>query len=165
MPISQLTPSHPGKHRQSYLSSPSTHEPPFWQGLLKQVCATEKKPSTWKSKFVRTLSILAIMFRPFGFKAYKTLNYFAFQPFEFEHNRWRLFQKRVVRTISTFSLLSLGRYLCWWNISPRMYHLPSSQCFYHWVDTSAGGILVPECIICPIVSVSITGSIPLLVEY
>jgi hypothetical protein len=39
--------------------------------------------------------------------------------------------------------LSLGRYLCWWTISPLEYHLPSSQCYYHWVDTSAGGILVP----------------------
>ena len=72
-------------------------------------------------------------------------------------------------------LLSLGRYLCWWTS--------------HWVDTSAGGLLVPEGIIClqsvllslgrylcwwtisprgyhpPVVSASITGSIPLLVNY
>ena len=63
-------------------------------------------------------------------------------------------------------LLSLGRYLCWWTISPRGYHPPvvsasitgsipllvdyqsprvssaCSQCFYHWVDTSADGLLV-----------------------
>jgi len=31
--------------------------------------------------------------------------------------------------ISTFLLLSLGRYLCWWTISPQGYHPPSSQCF------------------------------------
>ena len=61
--------------------------------------------------------------------------------------------------------LSLGRYLYWWSISPRGYHTPSSQCFYHWVDTSTGGLLVLECIIHPVVSVSITGSIPLLVDY
>ena len=61
--------------------------------------------------------------------------------------------------------LSLGRYLCWWIIGPRGYHTPSSQCFYHWVDTSAGGLLDLEVIIHPVVSVSITGSIPLLVEY
>ena len=61
--------------------------------------------------------------------------------------------------------LSLGRYLYWWTISPRVYHTPSSQCFYHWVDTSTGGLLVLECIIHPVVSVSITGSIPLLVDY
>ena len=61
--------------------------------------------------------------------------------------------------------LSLGRYLYWWTISPRGYHTPSSQCFYHWVDTSTGGLLVLECIIHPVVSVSITGSIPLLVVY
>ena len=61
--------------------------------------------------------------------------------------------------------LSLGRYLYWWTISPRGYHTPSSQCFYHWVNTSTGGILVLECIMHPVVSVSITGSIPLLVDY
>jgi hypothetical protein len=33
------------------------------------------------------------------------------------------------------------------------------------VDTSAGGLLVPEGIIYPVVSVSITGWIPLLVDY
>ena len=60
---------------------------------------------------------------------------------------------------------SLGGYLYWWTISPRGYHTPSSQCFYHWVDTSTGGILVLEGIIHPVVSVSITGSIPLLVVY
>jgi hypothetical protein len=27
-----------------------------------------------------------------------------------------------------------------------------SQCFYHWIDTSAGGLLVPEGTICPVVS-------------
>jgi hypothetical protein len=62
-------------------------------------------------------------------------------------------------------LLSLGRYLCWWTISPRGYRPPSNQCFYHWVDTSAGGLLVPEGSIHSVVSVSITGSIPLLVDY
>ena len=61
--------------------------------------------------------------------------------------------------------LSLGRYLYWWTISRRGYHTPSSQCFYHWVDTSTGGLLVLECIIHPVVSVSITVSIPLLVDY
>jgi hypothetical protein len=54
--------------------------------------------------------------------------------------------------ISTFLLLSLGRYLCWWTISPWGYHPSSSQCYYHWVDTSAGGPLVPEGIIHPVVS-------------
>jgi len=44
--------------------------------------------------------------------------------------------------------------------------------YYHWVDTSAGGPLVPEDIIRPEVSVTeliwfitITGSIPLLVDH
>ena len=36
---------------------------------------------------------------------------------------------------------------------------------YRWVDTSAGELLVPEGIIRPVVSVTITGSIPLLVNY
>ena len=61
--------------------------------------------------------------------------------------------------------LSLGQYHSWWTISPRGYHSPSSQCFYHWVNTTLGGLLVPEGIILPVVSVSITGSIPLLVDY
>ena len=56
-------------------------------------------------------------------------------------------------------------YLAWWTISPRGYHPPSSQCFYHWADTSVGRLLVPEGSIRPVVSVSITGSIPLLVGY
>jgi hypothetical protein len=37
--------------------------------------------------------------------------------------------------------------------------------YHHWVDTSDGGLLVSEGIIHPVVSVSITGSIPLLVDY
>ena len=61
--------------------------------------------------------------------------------------------------------LSLGQYHSWWIISPRGYHSPSSQCFYHWVNTTLGGLLVPEGIILPVVSVSITGSIQLLVDY
>ena len=61
--------------------------------------------------------------------------------------------------------LSLGQYLYWWAIRPRVYHTPSSQCFYHWVNTSTGGLLVLECIIYPVVSDSITRSIPLLVGY
>ena len=110
-------------------------------------------------------------------------------------------------------LLSFGRYLCWWIISPLGYYppvvsviiiwsipllvdyqsprilSPSSQCYYHLVDTSAGGLLVPQDIIpqqsvllsfgrylCwwiisplgyypPVVSVTIIWSIPLLVDY
>ena len=61
--------------------------------------------------------------------------------------------------------LSLGQYHSWWTISPRGYHSPSSQCFYHWVNTTLGGLLVPDVIILPVVSVSITGSIQLLVDY
>jgi len=36
----------------------------------------------------------------FGFIASNTLNYLAFQYFDFERTLWRLFQKRVVRTKS-----------------------------------------------------------------
>jgi hypothetical protein len=46
--------------------------------------------------------------------------------------------------------------LCWWTINPRGYHPPSIHCFYHWVDTSAGGLLIPEGIIRQVVIVSIT---------
>ena len=75
------------------------------------------------------------------------------------------YQSSSVSCTQQSVFLSLGRYLYWWTISPRGYHTPSSQCFYHWVDTSTGGLFVLECIIHPVVSVSITGSIPLLVGY
>ena len=61
-------------------------------------------------------------------------------------------------------LQSLGEYLCWWTISPRGYHLPNSRYYYHQVDTSAGGLLVPEDTIYQIVSITITRWIPLLVD-
>jgi hypothetical protein len=48
--------------------------------------------------------------------------------------------------------------------SPRVSSL-SNQCYYHWVNTSAGRLLVPEVIIRSVVSVTITGSILLLVDY
>jgi hypothetical protein len=57
-------------------------------------------------------------------------------------------------SISTFFLPSLGRYLWWWTISPWGYNPPSSQCFNHLVDTSAGGLLFSEGNIHPVVRVS-----------
>ena len=62
-------------------------------------------------------------------------------------------------------LLSLGGYICWWTIDPRVYHPSSSQYYYHKVDTSADGRLVPEDTIHPIVSITVTRWIPLLVDY
>ena len=78
---------------------------------------------------------------------------------------WWTISPRGYQPPSSQYFYHMGRYLCWWTISPLGYHPPSSQCFYHWVDTSAAGLLVPECILCPVVSVSITGLIPLLVDY
>jgi len=40
--------------------------------------------------------ILAILFIPFGFLVSKTLNYLAFQTFDFDRTWWRLYQKVVV---------------------------------------------------------------------
>jgi hypothetical protein len=37
------------------------------------------------------------------------------------------------------------------EVSTQMYHTASNQCFYHWVDTSTGGLLVLEDIIHPVV--------------
>jgi hypothetical protein len=71
------------------------------------------------------------MFRFVGFIVPKTLDYLVFQSLDYEHTWWRLFQKRVVRTI--------------WYV--RFY-------YYHWVDTSAGELLVPDGIIHPVVSVA-----------
>jgi len=56
----------------------------------------------------------------------------AFQSFDFERTWWRLFQKRVVHT----------KY--------DIYHFN----YYLWVDTFDGGLLVPEFIINPVVSIS-----------
>ena len=42
--------------------------------------------------------MLAILFRPFGFITPKSLDYLAFQYFDFESTWWSLFQKRVMRT-------------------------------------------------------------------
>ena len=55
----------------------------------------------------------------------------AFQSFDFEHVWGRLFHKRVLHT--KFDIYNLY--------------------YYHWVDTSAGGQLVPEGIIHQVVSV------------
>ena len=41
----------------------------------------------------------------------------------------RCFSTDMVYYISTFLLLSLGRYLCWRTNSPRGHHLPFSQRF------------------------------------
>ena len=78
------------------------------------------------------------------------------------------YQTSRVSSAQQSVFLSLGLYLfCQWTIRPRGYHLSSSQCFYHCVDTSSVGTLLDlEGIICPVVSVSITRSIPLLlVDY
>ena len=75
------------------------------------------------------------------------------------------YQSPMVSSAQQSVFLSLGQYLCQWTISRRWYHPPSSQCFYHWINTSASGLLVADGIIRPVVSVSITGSIPLLVDY
>ena len=68
----------------------------------------------WFSVFVfgnYKISItICLSFRPFGFIAPKTLNYLAFQSFDFERTWWRLFQKGVVCTkfdmIYTFIVLT-----------------------------------------------------------
>ena len=75
------------------------------------------------------------------------------------------YQSQRVSSVQLSVLLPLDRHLCWWTISHREYHPSSCQCYYHWIDTSAGGLLVTESIIRPVVSVSITGSTPLLVDY
>jgi hypothetical protein len=44
-----------------------------------------------------------LLCRPFRFIDTKTLNYLAFQSFDFEHTWWRLFQKTIMYT--TFNIL------------------------------------------------------------
>ena len=59
--------------------------------------------------------------------------YFIYYYFDYERTLWRLFQKRAVRHK--------------FDIYVFIY-------YHHWADTSVGGLLVPECIIQPVVSVS-----------
>jgi len=59
------------------------------------------------------------------------LNYLAFQSFDFERRSDEGYSRNAscaLNLISTFLLLSLGRYLCWWTISPWGHHPPSSRC-------------------------------------
>jgi hypothetical protein len=42
--------------------------------------------------------MMAVLFTPFGFISSKSLNYLAFQSFDFECTWWWLFQKRVAHT-------------------------------------------------------------------
>ena len=62
------------------------------------------------------------------------LNYLALQYFDIERSWWRLRNVLcALNLISTFLLtvLSLGQCHCWWNISPRGYHTPSSLRYRH----------------------------------
>jgi hypothetical protein len=65
------------------------------------------------------------------FHCSQNFNYLFFQSLDFERTWWKLFHKRVVRTIW---------YVCLY--------------YYPWVDTSASELLVPDGIIRPVVSVS-----------
>jgi hypothetical protein len=53
--------------------------------------------------------------------------------------------------------------LCWWTISHKESYPCSSPC-YHWVDISAGGLLITGSPIRAVVR-AIIGSIPMLVDY
>ena len=69
---------------------------------------------------------------------------------------WIVFIENHFTFSSMFLLISLVRYLCWWTISPQGYHHPPVVSistltwfiiylrlyYYHWFDTSAGGLLV-----------------------
>jgi hypothetical protein len=47
---------------------------------------------------------------------------------------WAYQMKIILESVVLFKLdiyalfLSMGRHLCWWTISPRWYHPPSSKC-------------------------------------
>ena len=85
--------------------------------------------SRWEATFTWSTNISC--FRPFCFIAPKALNYLAFQPFD-------------------MSVPDEGysrNALCALNLISTFY-------YYHWVDTSAGGILIIDGIILPVVSAS-----------
>ena len=77
--------------------------------------------------------ILAVLFRILSiFVLTLYLNCLAFQHFGHERIWWRLIQKSAsyaTKLVSIVLLVPLGRYHCWWTVSPRGYHPPSSQCF------------------------------------
>ena len=63
----------------------------------------------------------------------KLLKLFAFPIFRFSASPDEGYARKgscALNLMSTFSLLSLGRYFCWWTISPRGYHPPSSRCWW-----------------------------------
>ena len=62
------------------------------------------------------------------FCSQKLLYYLTFQSFDFDRTSdYSSKASCALNLISTFVLLSLGRYLCWWSISPRGHHPSSSQ--------------------------------------
>jgi hypothetical protein len=63
------------------------------------------------------------------------------------------------RQLGTDMVYSLGRYLYWWSISPKLSVL---TWFIHLVVISTGGLLVPSCLSCHGL---FTWSSPLLVVY
>jgi len=81
--------------------------------------------------------IFTFLEMPFGFIANKTLNCLAFQSlFSIPDEGYSRKESCALNPISTYLLLSFGRYLCWWTI---YYHMPSRQWFawfvryiYYW---------------------------------
>ena len=72
-------------------------------------------------------------------------------------------RRGIIHSVVSITIIGLIPLLV--DYYPRGYHPLSSQCYYHWVNTSAGRLLVPEGIIRRVVSITIIGLIPLLVDY
>ena len=92
--------------------------------------------------------------------AYLLLKTFTFICLLQSFDIWMYLLKVITESVVHFGCTYwrlLQKVLCKLNFMSTFY-------YYHWIDTSAGGLLVPEGIIHPVFSVSITGSIPLLVD-
>jgi len=69
-----------------------------------------------------------------------------------EHAIFEILELKLPQTVS-FLRDVLSYIHCTRNASCAL-NLISTFYYYHWVDTSAGGLLVPAGIICPVVSAS-----------
>jgi hypothetical protein len=73
--------------------------------------------------------VFASLFMSFGVIAPKTLNYLAFQFFDFERTWWRLFQKRIVRTKFDIFIVNILRLLVEQEVLSPPEHLSSTPVF------------------------------------
>ena len=120
-----------GNHRVTHIDK-SCWTPPY---VIKQTKFLRLRLSSLRHSW--HLPILAITFGSFGLIAPKTLNYLAFQSFDFKRTWWSLFRYTLyaLNLISTFLLQHIliryqGLYYCHWVYQSPLYQQPSIQCCF-----------------------------------